>query len=122
MKIPALLTALALACGVASAAPSSSNTDIDRTQSTKASADAPKGDGIVDKTKRAFHRLGDKIRGAGNKIANKTDKDKDRDGKTHATSKSNTRSMGAPGADTPDTARRDRMDDAYSNSKKSRQQ
>ena len=96
MKIPALLTALALTCGTAFAAGSG---EADRGHSAAATSDTqPRADndGIVDKTKRALRRMGDKIRSA-------TSRDSD------------TRAMGASGAESDDSARRRRMDEAYEN-------
>jgi Skp family chaperone for outer membrane proteins len=125
MKIQALVATLALAGASAFAAQPA--TDTTNHSQTTASADAPKGEGLMDKTKRVLHKMGDKMRATGHKIAskvdNKTDKADHRDNKTeHAARSSDTRSMGAPGADTPDSARRSRMDEAYANSKKARPQ
>jgi hypothetical protein len=60
----------------------------------------------MDKTKRAFHRMGDKMRSMGHRVANSGKKDDD----THA--------MGAGSAtddNKPDSARQKRIDDAYAN-------
>ena len=109
MKIRALVTVLALACGTAFAAqPGSEAADeaANRNQSTAASTDAqPKKGGLVDKTKNAMHRLGDKMRNAMHR--------KDKNSQTAA--KSDTRSMGAAGSETQDRDRQQRMDDAYAN-------
>lgn len=75
----------------------------------------------MDKTKRAFHRMGDKMRDTGHRITNKTNSKDDGD-KTRYSSKNDTRSMGASGSDTSDSARRARMDEAYANSKRAKQQ
>lgn len=126
MKIPALLTALALACGVASAAPPVNNTDNNRAESTRATTDAPRGDGIIDKTKRAFNRMGDKIRDTGKRVANKSDKsdkadkDSDRDGKANNAARNDTRRMGA-GADAA-AARKQRKDETTPTSKKAQKE
>jgi hypothetical protein len=92
MKISSLLMALALSCGVAVTA--QANTSADKSPSTVASSSEAKGEGLGTKTKRAFHRMGDKLRAIGNK--NKE-----------------TQSMGAGPAQ--DSGRRQRMDDAYAN-------
>jgi hypothetical protein len=122
MKIPALVAALALAGGTAFAAQTAATADAENRNQAAMSANAPKGDGIMDKTKRAFHNMGDKMRSTGSKIAKKIDKADHRDNKTEHASRSDTRTMGAPGAETPENARRSRMDEAYANSKKARQQ
>jgi hypothetical protein len=123
MKIPALLTALALACGTALAAPQygSGSSDRDaaasRNQAAAVSSDTSSGSaktgGFIEKTKEAFQRLGDKIRNA-------TRKSTDRDD-TNAKAKSDTSSMGAAGSSSQDSARQRRMDDAYANSKAKQQ-
>ena len=114
MRIPALIAIAALTCGTAFAQGygSSSSTQRDAahgsSQSTAAAPENPSGsadDGLVAKTKRAFHRLGEKMRSMGNKDHDTT------------ASKSDTRSMGAPGSGTADSARQSRMDQAYANSK-----
>ena len=113
MKIPALIAIAALTCGTAFAQGYGSSTHRDTanpSQSAAAAPDSPSNsadDGIVAKTKRAFHRLGEKMRSGGNKA-------KDHD---TTASKSDTRSMGAAGSDTSDSARQSRMDQAYANSK-----
>ncbi|MDB5874816.1 MAG: hypothetical protein JWQ07_4258 [Ramlibacter sp.] len=98
MKIPALVTALALACGTAFAAQTNNTADSSRYNSTAtASADTSSkgsGEGLLAKTKRAFHKMGDKMRSVGHK------------------SGSDTRTMGASGSD---NGRRARMDEAYAN-------
>lgn len=109
MKMPTLLAALALACGSAFAAGTTSDhVTTHRDQSAAVSSgthETAKGEGLVDKTKRAFHRMGDKMRAMGHR--NETQHAKDRD---------DTRAMGGPGSDTTqDAARRQRMDEAYDN-------
>ena len=116
MKIRALVTVLALACGTAFAAQDTSSTAAEdaanRNQSTAASTDTqPKKGGLVDKTKNAMHRMGDKIRSAMHR----------KDKSTQAAAKSDTSSMGAASSDTQDSARQQRMDGAYA-SWKSKQQ
>jgi rhamnose utilization protein RhaD (predicted bifunctional aldolase and dehydrogenase) len=116
MKIPALLTAAALACGSAFAAgqygSGSADSATQRSQSTAVSSDSAsksaKGDGVVAKTKRALHRMGDKMRSVGRKST-------DNDEINQAAARHDTRSMGAAGSETPDSARQRRMDDAYAN-------
>jgi hypothetical protein len=118
MKTTALVAILAVSFGTAMAAGNYSSSDKDRsashTQSTTAAANDSsnaKDESLGEKTKRAFHRMGEKIRSAGHRVANAGKKDKDTD--THA--------MGA-GSETikQDSARQKRMDDAYAdwNSKK----
>lgn len=110
MKMATLLTALALACGPVFAAGNTSDpATTHRDQSAAVSSGTPdtaKGEGLVTKTKRAFHRMGDKLRSMGHKNETQEAKDKAND----------TRAMGAAGTDTAkDTARQQRMDQAYSN-------
>ena len=118
MKIPALITAAALTCGSAFAQ-YGSTAERDAPANSKPSAAAPadsqpagSGEGIMAKTKRALQSLGDKIRSVGNKSS---DADK-------TAGKDATRSMGAAGSDSADSARRARMDEAYANSKKAKPQ
>ena len=105
MKIPALLTVLALASGVAMAQPPAPVHDTDT------HAAAPSGETLGAKTRRAGHKTAAAIRNAGHKIANATrpathsDRHADlRDDDTHR--------MGATGTD---SGRRARMDSAYEN-------
>lgn len=109
MKIPALLTVMALACGVAFAQTHSGAAERGKTgkasQSATVASSDTKGEGIGAKTKRTFQRMGDKIRNTGDRIARKTGTD----------NKSDTRSMGAAGSDAADSGRRARMDEAYDN-------
>lgn len=118
MKIAALITVAALTCGTAFAQSSSStsgDTSATRNHSAATANDsAPKGEGIMDKTKRAFHRLGEKLH-AGKKSTDTTDKTAQQDPENK-----DTRAMGASGADKSDSSRQSRMDQAYSNSKKSK--
>ena len=109
MKIPVLITAVALACGAAftaQAADTSANSN-KRTAVVAENQSQAKGEGLGAKTKRAFHRMGDKMRSAGHKVAKATHTDK--------SASDDTRSMGAAGADQRDVARRNRMDEAYAN-------
>jgi hypothetical protein len=115
MKIPALLTAAALVCGSAFAAGQYGSASADRatqsSQSTAAASDSAskaKGDGLVAKTKRALHRMGDKMRSAGRKSTANDDINQ-------AAARHDTRSMGAAASNTQDSARQRRMDDAYAN-------
>lgn len=112
MKIAALITVAALTCGTALAQGYGSSTDRNTSaspnQPAAAANDQPKGEGFIDKTKRVFHRLGDKIRSVGNKSKDPTDK---------TAQQNDTRTMGA---DKSDSARQARIDQAYGNSKKSK--
>jgi hypothetical protein len=111
MKTAALLASLALACGTAFAAQDNNAATTRDTQTT------PSGGAVVDKTKNTLHRMGDKVRGAGHRVANAVRRSNDRADNHPPGSNTDTRSMGAPGSDTADTARRARMDDAYDNYK-----
>lgn len=102
MKIAALITVAALACGTAFAGQTSADTGKNSTTAATTQTES-KGEGFAVKTKRAFHRMGEKLRSIGNK-----DKDTQQ-----ARKESDTRAMGA-GPDTQDGGRRDRMDSAYS--------
>jgi hypothetical protein len=111
MKTTALAAILAVTFGTAMAAGNySSDKDhsASQNQSTAAAANDQsnaKGEGLMDKTKRALHRMGDKMRSAGHRVAHAGKKDND----THA--------MGAGSATgrEQDSARQKRMDDAYAN-------
>jgi len=112
MKTSALLAALTLtaAAGVAQAAYDNTTAPHrDRPAATqKADAKAEKtasGETFTDKTRHAFHTMGQKIRNAGHKIAASMHKDKT-DDTTHHTAKndkmdsrSDTHAMGAPAGD-----------------------
>lgn len=121
MKIAAIVTAVALATGSAAfAAEHSYSQDRDMSRDRPAVTDTHHDraaardanrshEGVMAKTKRFFHGIGDKMRGAGSKMARAThtpDPNARREG--------DTRAMGAAG-DTHDSARQRRMDDAYSN-------
>src|SRR3954471_13181547 len=109
MKIAALITVAALTCGTAFAQSSgSSDTSATRNRSAATANDTqPKGEGIMDKTKRAFHRLGEKLHASGKKSADTTDKT------AQQNPESNTRAMGASGSAKSDSSRQARMDEAY---------
>ncbi|NPC58604.1 hypothetical protein [Caenimonas soli] len=109
MKIPALITVVALACGVAfSAQAATSSADSSKRGAVVAeNRSQAKGEGLGAKTKRAFHRMGDQMRSAGHKVSKATGTDK--------SATNDTRSMGAPGATQQDQARQVRMDEAYNN-------
>lgn len=103
-----LITALALASGAAFAGTYGNDpAKAPRHDTTAAAAEQSSGEGIVDKTKRALHRMGDKMRSAGHRVANATHSNERKDA-------NDTRAMGAAGSD-QDQARRQRMDDAYGN-------
>jgi hypothetical protein len=121
MKFAALITVAALTCGTALAQGYGSSSSNDRSTSASpshssamANDDQAKGEGFMDKTKRAFHRLGEKLRGAGHTAKNSADKDTD---KTAEQKQNDTRAMGASGSD---SSRTSRMDQAYADSKKSK--
>ncbi|MDB5881011.1 MAG: hypothetical protein JWP43_889 [Ramlibacter sp.] len=119
MKIAALITVAALTCGTAFAQSSGSTGDRNSSASgDRAAATAndsqPKGGGIVDKTKQAFHRLGEKLH-AGKKSTDNADKSAQQEPENRST-----RAMGAAGSDKSDSDRKARMDQAYSNSKNSK--
>ena len=113
MKIATLVAVVALATGSAFAAGDNSYGDHSAApshQSTAAANDnTHSGGGLLDKTKRALHRMGDKIRHATHRVA-KSDHKSDADRQAQA---SDTRSMGAAGSNAQDSARQRRMDDAY---------
>lgn len=121
MKLRASLTVLALVCGTAFAAQDSSvSTDRDaasnRNPSAAASTDAkPSDGGVVDKTKRAFRRMGEKIRNATHRTDSADRKSADRDPINEQAARNEARTMGAAGSDSQDAARRSRMDSAYEN-------
>jgi hypothetical protein len=126
MKIAALITALALAGGCAFAAGNSSTSGAAsdyQNQSTATSTDTQSGTsgangGVIDKTKRALHRVGGATRNTMHRIGNAARRTT-HGGDNTAASGSDTRSMGASGSgsasDTQDSARRARMDQAYDN-------
>ena len=107
MKIAALVTAAALACGAAYAN-TSADTQKQSGKATTAQAE-PQGEGFAAKTKRAFKRMGEKLRSVGNKDTQQANRADD------------TRTMGAGPDNSQDSARRNRMDSAYSNYKDKQQ-
>lgn len=117
MRIPAIVTVLALACGSAMAAQSTTGTDRnvsadrDRTAVVSNDTQAKPAHGIVQKTKRGMHRMGDKTRATGDRISHKISKTNVRRGEQGR----DTRAMGSTrsttGMDRGD--RQARMDDAY---------
>ena len=111
MKIPALLAALAIASGSAMAAGNYADSGkhaapADTQHSAAADTTQHSSPSFVEKTKRAFRRMGDKM-------ARITHTDKNRS--ESASRDNDTRAMGAAGSDTHDSGRRGRMDEAYSN-------
>ena len=106
MKVPVLLTALALACGSGFANTATKDADHPKSEAKTVQS----GDSLGAKTKRGLHKMGDKMRAAGHKLARATHTDK--------ASRDDTRAMGAP---SEDSARRARMDDAYANYQKKQQ-
>jgi hypothetical protein len=113
MKIPALISVVALTCGTAFAAGNyGSMTHNDSTAATHQSTanaqdnqSGTKGEGLGAKTKNAFHRLGQKLRNAGHRLAHPKS--------GQQTASNDTRSMGASGSNAQDSARQKRMDQAY---------
>ena len=122
MKIPALVGVVALACGTAFAAPySGGSADADAAKRHAAAApthtqsSGAKGGGLIDKTKRGLHRMGEKARGATHRTANAARKSTERDPINEQAAAHDARTMGAAGANAQDGARQRRMDDAYDN-------
>ena len=123
MKIAVIITAGALACGSAFAdkSPSTQHPSAAATQSEA------RGDDYTTKTKRAFQRLGNKLRGVVQKDHTQQARGTGKDAKDHG---ARTTAMGA-GRDTRDIndtlesaerSRRERMDAAYSNWQSSQKQ
>ena len=106
----ALGCALALAGGSALAQQDTSKSPSTAKQESTAPRDSSSSGGFVEKTKEAFHKLGESVKSGFRKSENKVDDAK-------ADHKDDTRAMGAAGSD----ARKQRMDDAYGNYKKSGQ-
>jgi hypothetical protein len=115
MKIAALLTVATLTCGAAIAQTGSGSAAQDPEAPRAAQATGvphAKPGGVVDKTKGAMHRMGDKMRHAGDRVGKHVPKSgRTHDSNDHAMN-SDTRSMGAAGSD---SGRQARMDDAYAN-------
>lgn len=104
MKATALITAAALAFGTAAFAQQ------DKTTHSGDTARAEQHDGRTagQKLRDSMHRLGEKTRHAFHRAGDKTRQTARRD------DRSDTRAMGAPGSSRDaDTARRQRMDEAY---------
>jgi hypothetical protein len=114
MKIPALITALALVGGVAVAQANTSATHdaSAKDQTTAASTDTGQHEGLGTKLKKGLHRMGQATRNAMHRVAHAGKKDKTTD--TASASANDTRSMGSYGTSPADNARQKRMDDAYS--------
>jgi hypothetical protein len=116
MKIAAIVTAVALVTGTAAFANdygTHSDRDTSRHAATSQSSDAQAThEGLLAKTKRALHRIGDKMRGTGSKMARATHTP---DPNRTAARDNDTRSMGAGREDMHDSGRQGRMDDAYNN-------
>lgn len=123
MKIAALLTVATLACGAAMAQTGSGSAAAQDPMAPRAAETTgvphAKPGGVVDKTKNAMHRMGDKVRHAGERVGKHVPKaGPARNSSDHAMSNdtrgdvpSDTRSMGA----STDSGRQARMDDAYAN-------
>ncbi|MGZ5786800.1 MAG: hypothetical protein ACXWJM_12850 [Ramlibacter sp.] len=115
MKIPALITALALAGGVAVAQANTAATHDASTnsQTTAAAPDDSQHEGLGTKLKKGLHRMGQATRNAMHRMAGAGKKDKT----TDTAAANDTRSMGSYGTSPDDSARQKRMDDAYDNYK-----
>jgi hypothetical protein len=115
MKISALITALALAGGVAVAQANTAATHdaSANDQTTAAATDTTQHEGLGTKLKKGLHRMGQATRNAMHRVAHAGKKDKT----TDTASANDTRSMGSYGTAPADSARQKRMDDAYDNYK-----
>lgn len=126
MKIAVLLTAVALASGSALAASNSTTYDsrdtatthkapvVNKDRKSVAAKDAQPKEGIVDKTKGAIRRMGEKLGHATERLPGKRSSDQAmHDPSRTDASRSDTRSMGAVASD--DSDRQRRMDEAYNN-------
>ena len=111
MKIPALITALALAGGVAVAQANTAATNdaSAKDQTTAAATDTTQHEGLGTKLKKGLHRMGQATRNAMHRVAHAGTKDKT----TDTASANDTRSMGSYGTAPADSARQKRMDQAY---------
>lgn len=99
--------AVALAGGSALAGQDTGKAPATTQQESAATHDSSSGGGFIEKTKEAFHKLGESVKSGFHKAENKVDNAK--------ADKDDTRAMGAPaGSD-----RQQRMDDAYGNYKQS---
>lgn len=118
MKIPALVTALALACGTAMAAGSGAagagktlgHGETAVGQAEHSTSSGQPRDGLANKMKRGFNRMGEATRNTMHRIGNAGRKTTD--GNEQAAG-SDTRSMGSAGSEAQDTERRARIDQAY---------
>ena len=118
MKVPALLTALAVACGSTFAMGNSNSGDRHAAADQHYSAGAqPQHEGPIAKTRRALHRMGDKMRHMGGNARRSTQREDNEYALNHndknATNRNDTRNMGAAGSGAQDSARQQRMDEAY---------
>jgi hypothetical protein len=118
MKIPALITALALAGGVAVAQANTAATHDASTknQTTAAAADDSTHEGLGTKLKKGLHRMGQATRNAMHRVAHAGKKDNT----TDTASASDTRTMGSYGTSEADHSRQQRMDQAYDDYKSKR--
>jgi hypothetical protein len=119
MKISILITALAITCGAAAAQTGgSSSAERDaathRANTTASVTDKDSGGTAGEKGKNFLQRIGEATRNAWHKITRSGKSGGDTE---QASSKSDTRSMGASGTD---SARKQRMDDAYNDFNKSK--
>ena len=118
MKIPALLIALALACG-STFAMGDSNSGARHAAADPNYSAQPKQEGPIAKTRRALNRMGDKMRNMGSNARRSTQREDNEYAANrndrNAMDRNDTRNMGAAGSDTQDSARQQRMDEAYAN-------
>jgi len=123
MKIAALITLATLTCGAAMAQTGSGSAASQDPMAPRPAATTgvphAKPGGVVDKTKNALHRAGDKMRHAGQRVGKHVPgskahhaNDQAMNTDTRGDTRSDTRSMGASGSD---SGRQARMDDAYAN-------
>ena len=118
MKIATLATALALACGSTFAMGNSASGDRHAAADQNYSASAqPQHEGPIARTKRALHRMADKMRHVGGNARRSTQRGDNEYAKNNndknAMDRNGTRNMGAAGSDMQDSARQQRMDEAY---------
>ena len=117
MKIPALVTAIALACGGAyaqsdGAAAGPNTNDKAITTQSASTGSTTAGEPVTQKIKRGAHKVADATRRMGHRISAGLNRATHKKDTSHA-SKDDARSMGAAPAE--DSGRRSRMDQAYSN-------
>ncbi len=108
MKIAALITVAALATGGAFAAQNTSSYDKATSHSAATADDSQAKPGIVERTKDAIRRMGEKLGHATERMTGKHS-----DQAATDSSRGDTRAMGAAGSD--DSGRQRRMDNAYNN-------